>query len=373
MLLIKISLIACALFIFILGSYPILVRLISFLFPNNVKKSPEFIRPVSIIIASYNEEKYIKQKLDSFLDPDEWIPDSEIIVFSCGSNDNTNNILHEYKQNEKLNIFITDEHLSKINIINEAVKKAKNDLLVFSDVRQKMKKGSAKHLVNNFYDPDVGTVTCQIKDYEKPDRFSLRTILNFISLNESKINSCTNIFGALYAQRKSLFREIPSGLLFDDLFVVVSALSQNKRLIMDKYAVLYELPFLKYYITERIQRLTRGLLLCLLLERKKIGEIPFLMRMRFLLFKYFKLILPFILLITGIDAIVLFICYFSFQLLYFILALTGFVLIIKSIRQFCFHLIKINYYFLLSTIRFFFMDVRDNRWEKHIRFIDHEK
>lgn len=373
MIFVKISFAICALFIILLGLYPLLIRLISFLSPNNIKKDSGFIKPVSIIIASYNEEKYVRQKLDSLLHPDEWIPGSEIIIYSCGSIDNTNNILNEYKDNDKISINIKDEHLSKINIINTAVKKAKHDILVFSDVRQKMKKGSIKHLINNFSNPDVGTVTCNIKDYEKPKRFSLRTILNFTSLYESEINSCCNVFGALYAQRRSVFREIPDGLLFDDLYVVISSLSQKKRLIMDKDAVLYELPFLKYYITERIQRLTRGLLLCLIQERKKIGEIPFVMRIRFLIFKYFKLILPYIFVFLLIDSIILFFFFFSFQLLYSLIIVLALILLIKKSRQISLHFIKINFYFLLSTIRFFLMNARSNRWEKHIRYIYHEK
>lgn len=373
MLLVNITLIICICFVFLLGLYPLLIWLMSSLFPNNIKKDLDYVKPVSIIIASYNEEKYVKQKLESLLHPEEWIPGSEIIIYSCGSNDNTNKILNEFKHNIKIRIFIKEEHLSKINIINSAVKKAKHDLLVFSDVRQKMKKGSIKHLVNNFNDPDVGTVTCILNDYEKHNRFSLRTILNFTSIYESKMNSCSNVFGALYAQRKTVFRDIPPGLLFDDLFVVISTLSQNKRLIMDENVVLYELPFIKYYITERIQRLTRGLLLCLFQERKKIGEIPFITRMKFLIFKYFKLILPFILIIIGIDSIFLFNYYFSLNLLCLFSFILVLILLIRKSRQICFHFVKINYFFLLSTIRFFLMNARSNSWEKHIRYISYEK
>jgi len=372
MIIIEVSFIVFVSVIFMLGLYPLLVKLISLISKNKVKKSSIFVQPISIIIACYNEEKYIKQKLDSLLHPEEWIPGSELILYSCGSTDNTNKILKEYESDERIKIFIQEDHLSKICIVNKAVKNTKNELLVFSDVRQRMKKGSIKNMVNNFNDPDVGTVTCLLKDIENPKRFSFRTVLNYTSINESRINSCSNVFGALYAQRKSVFREIPPSLLFDDLYVVISTLAQRKRLIMDNDVVLYELPFIKYYTTERIQRLVRGLLLCLLQERKKIAEIPLLMRMRFFIFKYVKLFLPIILVFISIDAIFLFYNFFSFQYLIVFIAIMGIVLSIKNTRLLFLHLIKINFYFLLSTIKFFFLNSRSNKWEKHIRYIRHD-
>ncbi len=351
-------------FILALGLYPIFAWIRSFLFKKCDLKSDAFIQPVSIIIASYNEEKYIRQKLDSFLCSDEWIDSSEIIVVSGGSTDSTNNILSEYKQNPNVKLIFEKTQISKIAAVNLAVKKAKHELLVFSDCRQKMQKGSVRQLINNFNNPEIGTVTATLIDGEKKSKVSFRNLLNFIAHCESKSGSCLNVFGALYAQRKSIFREIPNDLLFDDLFVVVSTIVQKKRLIMDEKVLLYDVPFQDYYMPDRIHRLTRGLLIFLTNQYKMILKLPVLSLFRFIIFKYFKLILPFVFVLISAVLIILYYKSIPVNVILIILCALLLPFMIKKTRQLMVHFIKINYHFLIATVQFFFFNKKSNRWEK---------
>lgn len=59
---------------------------------------------VSIIITSYNYEKYIQECIDSCLDQKEF-DNYEIIVVNDGSTDNTAKILSQYDSNSKIKIF----------------------------------------------------------------------------------------------------------------------------------------------------------------------------------------------------------------------------------------------------------------------------
>ena len=71
-------------------TYPAISYIRYRFFSRPIDKSVDFTVPVSVIIACYNEEKYIRNKILSFLDPEEWIEGSEIIVISAGSTDKTN-------------------------------------------------------------------------------------------------------------------------------------------------------------------------------------------------------------------------------------------------------------------------------------------
>lgn len=362
MIIIQLTLFISTILLLLLIFYPIYVWIYSLIDKKTIQKTKSFIQPVSIIIACYNEEKYIRKKIESFLDKDEWIDGSEIIVVSNGSTDLTNSILLEFESNSFIKIIILDE-ASKILSLNIAVKESKHEILLFSDCRQVMKKGSVKNLINNFSDSNIGTVSATLKG-EYKDKFSLRCILNFISSCESKFDSSLNVFGALYAQRKSVYREIPQNLLCDDLFVVVSTINQKRRLITDSEAIIYDVPFTQYYSKDRIRRLTRGLLIFFFSHFMFIFKLPFSELIRFLIFKYLKLLLPFILLTICFDIAYLSYNVIPIKYIYFAFTLILLLFIFTSSRKLLSHFISINYHFFIGFLLYVFGKNRSNKWNK---------
>ena len=362
LLAVQISVINCLIILLMMVLYAPVSWICSILFKKEVRRSEAFTPPVSIIIACHNEVGFIRQKLESFLAEDEWIPSSEIIVVSNGSTDGTNDVLAAYSSNPDVHIIIEKYRISKILAVNKAVKLARHEMLIFSDCRQQMEKGSIKSLLMNFNDPDVGTVTSKLIDAGSHGKHSFRTFLNFMAACDGAYGSALNVFGALYAQRKSVFRQIPAQLLFDDLFVIVSTILQGKRLIMDQHAVIYDVPFNEYYLENRIQRLARGLLIFLFTQFRMMLKLPFTVLIRFMVFKYFKLLLPFVFIILSIDFV-----YFMTrigQLWLCLLLPLPLLMVNKAVRKYLIHFIRINYHFLLADIKYLFLNYRSNKWEK---------
>lgn len=360
---------ACVIFFFnlfiglLLAGYPIIAWLRAKLFPKPILKDLAHSQAISIIIACSNEESFIRQKINSFLDAEEWIDCSEIIIVCNNSTDRTQEVLAEFSSHPYITVIIEKGPSSKIRSINRAVKIATNQILVFSDCRQVMKKGSVKELVANFNDPEVGTVNSTLIDNKNGKGYSIRSVLNFISDCESRSGSSLNVFGALYAQRKEVFKDFPEDMLFDDLFVVVSTLIQKKRLISEKNAVIYDLPFKNYYGSNRIQRLARGLLIFLFKHHDLIRQLNFETRLRFIIFKYLKLILPFSLLIMAVDSIYMF-SKMALQIdIALIILVCGF-FIFRSSRSLLLQILRINYNFMIATIQFLFFNNRTNKWDK---------
>jgi len=358
------TLLICLSIIALLAVYPIFAGLKSVLFPkkHNLDKAP--IQPISIIMSVYNEENYIQSRIESFISDEEWIEGSEIIVVSCGSTDHTDEMLHEYANNPKIRVIIESQRYSKIWSVNKAVGLARHDILVFSDCRQKIKPGSVRKLIQHFGDPSIGTVNSTLLNGAEKSHFSMRNLLNWVHNCESRSGSSLNIYGALYAQRKSVFRPIPEDILFDDLFVVVSTLVQKKRLITEKNAVIYDLPFETYYRKNRIQRLVRGLLVFLSRHFRLIRQLPVGTMIRFLILKYLKLFLPFLLLLAIPSMSV--VAYRNFSSVAWVLVsgIVGVFLVIKPIRRMIWHFIVINLYFLKATIQFLFCGKTYVSWEK---------
>ena len=360
-----IVLVVCISLCLLLFFYPLFVITFSIFRRRKIKISKDYISPVSIIIACYNEEQFIREKILSFIAKEEWIEGSELIVVSGGSTDNTNLLLEEFRGRKDIHLQIFDERIGKISSVNLAVSKSKNEILVFSDCRQKMKTGSVKSLIANFSDPEIGTVSSTLIDNEKLNGSTLvRTILNSIAFNECNAGSSLNLFGALYAQRKSVYRLIPEDILFDDLFVTISTLIQHKRLVQEKNAVIFDMRFDRYYTKERIERLTRGLLVFLFKYKNRITKLSPDQFVRFMIYKYLKLILPFLFITILFSTF-----YLIFPLILTIyslvpLALILLLLIIKKSREFLFLFIRINWYFLTATLKFIFLKKRSITWQK---------
>ncbi len=364
LLAVQISVIICLIVLLMMVLYAPVSWICSILFKKEVKRSETFVPPVSIIIACHNEVGFIRQKLESFLAEDEWIPSSEIIVVSNGSTDGTNEVLAAYSANPDVHIIIEKYRISKILAVNKAVKLARHEMLIFSDCRQQMEKGSVKSLLMNFNDPEVGTVTSKLLDAGSHGKRSFRTFLNFMAECDGKYGSALNVFGALYAQRKSVFRQIPAQLLFDDLFVIVSTILQGKRLIMDQQAIIYDVPFNEYYLENRLQRLARGLLIFMFTQFRMMLKLPFSVFVRFMVFKYLKLLLPFVFIVLSIDCIYFMMHADVVWVAVFVLVPVLLVAVSKVVRRYVVHFIRINYHFLLANLKYLFLNYRSNKWEK---------
>lgn len=349
----------------ILFTYPIFSFFSAKLFPKRVFRSESFVPPFSMVIACFNEEKYIGNKISSLLEKEFWPEGSEIILVTGGSTDKTSSIVSSYMGHSIVKPVVEQRRLTKIEGVNLAVKLAKNEILVFSDCRQILKKGSIAKLNSNFNDESVGTVAGVLQDPDNQKKSSwFRDVLNNISRWDSAYGSCLNVHGAFYAQRRKIFKEFPVVLLFDDLYVVASTLAQGFRLIQEPNAIIYDVSFNLYYKSERIERLTRGLLIFLTTQWKLILKMPVGDRIRFLIFKYLKLFLPFCFFV--VFPAFLWFAYFELEatLLFYCIAGLLPILIVKRARSVISVFLKVNAFFFIAIFKFAFMGKRSNQWQK---------
>ena len=86
---------------------------------------------VSIIIASYNHEKYIGRCIRSLLNQDINSNAYEIIVVNDGSSDNTKKILSNYK--EDITLIENEKNIGLPASLNMAIKKVRSTYIVRVD------------------------------------------------------------------------------------------------------------------------------------------------------------------------------------------------------------------------------------------------
>lgn len=88
---------------------------------------------ISIVMATYNGEKFIREQLDSFSNQT-ILPDELVVCDDCSS-DNTLAILQEYKAKASFNVIIlkAEKNQGSTKAFELAVKKATGDWIFFSD------------------------------------------------------------------------------------------------------------------------------------------------------------------------------------------------------------------------------------------------
>ena len=115
---------------------------------------------ITLIITAHNEEKRIREKLDNTVKIDYPTELLEIIVASDCSTDQTDEIVASYAQ-QGVRLVRADERKGKEYAQLCAIREARGDILVFSDVATKIEPGALHLLVNHFDDPKVGAVSSE--------------------------------------------------------------------------------------------------------------------------------------------------------------------------------------------------------------------
>lgn len=211
-----------------------------------VRKDPSFRTTVTVILAVYNGEQFIRRKLESLLAlqyPQDLV---DILVVSDGSTDQTNAIVETFA-NRKVRL-IQVPHGGKAAALNAAIRQACGEILFFTDVRQALEPSALSHLVANFADPSVGAVTGELQMLD-PDRAGEQADLElywryelWVRRRHSVIDSILVTTGCIYAIRRSLAEPIPPDTLTDDAVIPLRILFRGYRVIFDEQAIAYDYP-----------------------------------------------------------------------------------------------------------------------------------
>jgi cellulose synthase/poly-beta-1,6-N-acetylglucosamine synthase-like glycosyltransferase len=224
--------------------YIFAIALISLFYSKPVKKGN--IEPaVSMIIAAYNEEKHMKEKLLNTFSMDYPHDKLEIIVASDGSTDGTDEIARSFENNEsgiKVVLHRVEGRLGKTATQNSAVKIASGEIIVFSDAADMYDRNAIRELVKNYADPSVGAVS-GMYHYKNPTggQVGFGTILfwkleNFIKSRQTKICSITGCSGCIYSVRKTLYAELPANII-SDLVEPLAILRKGYRIVFEQKAL----------------------------------------------------------------------------------------------------------------------------------------
>jgi cellulose synthase/poly-beta-1,6-N-acetylglucosamine synthase-like glycosyltransferase len=296
--------VATVLSLYILVGYPLLLRAWHSFGPP-IHKDLGFNTTVSVVLAVYNGQEFVRQKLDNLLSLDYPPNLLDIIVASDGSTDATESIVHSYTdRNVRL---ISVPHGGKAAALNTAMAHTTGEILLFVDVRQMFDTKALRHLVANFADPTVGAVTGELK-FVHSDRVGEAADIDvywkyeiWARQRHSQIDSIFNTTGCIYALRRSLAEAIPPDTLVDDAVIPLRAFFRGYRVVIDSEALAFDYGVVKGGEFRRKLR-TLGGVWQAWVRMPQLFTSANRMRMHFLAHKFGRLALPWMILVGLLAA-----------------------------------------------------------------------
>jgi len=225
--------------------YPLAIYSITKLYSKDLDMDSN-VPFVTLMISAYNEERIIEKKILNSLDLSYPKNRIQILVISDLSTDETNNIVRSY-ENLGVDLYVSSERQGKTAGLNQAIKLAKGEIVVFSDADAMYSSDSVTRMVNILSDKNIGLVTGStdyvVDGYENMvATSSMYTQLErFLKRMESKIGSCVGADGAIFALRKSLFSPLNEDDI-NDLVIPLKVVHKGYRVIYDDQVRCFEPP-----------------------------------------------------------------------------------------------------------------------------------
>ena len=288
---------------YIVALYPLFLNYLARHFARPVRRAP--ITPsASIILATHNGAAFLHEKLESIFALEYPLDRIEVIVIDDGSTDRSLEFLRGYGRRIKI---IATQKSGKAVALNRGIDVASGDILVLTDVRQRLAPDSLRLLMENFADPTVGAVSAelQIQSGQSTAQENIGAYWKYerwIRLNLSLIDSIFGASGSYYALRRELAVSLPANTLLDDMYLPLAAYFQGFRLLVDPRAKMFDFPTSLSTEFGRKVRTLAGNYQILWAYPQLLGPANRLW-FHFVSYKFGRLLLPFALIVAALSSL----------------------------------------------------------------------
>ncbi|TNE79456.1 MAG: glycosyltransferase [Bacteroidetes bacterium] len=229
-------------------------------------EDPEVWPEVALLLAAYNEEAVMEEKLKSMLNSDYPADKIRIVVGSDRSSDRTDEIVKQFAASDaRVQLRRFEERTGKPAIINQLVSESQETILVLSDADTFFEPHTLKALVRPFSDAKVGGVQAKFISKADGENNVARQELVYndrelmLKRGESVDGAVIGAYGACYALRRAVYVPVPAGFLVDDFYIFMKVLEQGYQTVLsDAATCLLELSGASEVEFKRKTRIGKG-------------------------------------------------------------------------------------------------------------------
>ena len=187
---------------------------------------------VSLVIAAYNEEAFIRKKIANTLEleyPEEKL---NIFIVTDGSSDASPAIAGGYDRIRHLH---EPERKGKSAAMNRAMRFVKTPIVIFCDANTLLNRESIREIVKHYRDPAVGGVAGEKKvlSGEKEGAVAGEGIYwkyeSALKRMDAELYTVVGAAGELFSLRTELFEDMSSNILLDDFVLTMKICQKGYR------------------------------------------------------------------------------------------------------------------------------------------------
>ncbi len=197
---------------------------------------PDRLPTCTLVIAAYNEEGFILEKIRNTLELQYPSDKLELLFVTDGSNDRTPEIVAQYPQ---IRLMHSPERRGKIMAMHRAMETVTTDVVVFTDANTYLNPDALLLICRHYADPQVGAVAGE-KRIHVDASADATAGEGFYWKYESKLKAwdaelytIVGAAGELFSVRRSLYKPVSQDAILDDFMI-------SMRVAEDGYRVLYE-------------------------------------------------------------------------------------------------------------------------------------
>lgn len=203
----------------------ILVRIKRLFFKPFIFSNDANLPTVTLLIAAYNEQDLIKEKVENCLALDYPKKKIQIIFITDGSSDDTPNIIKQFAEIELLH---EDIRAGKMAAIKRAIPYIKGEITVFTDANTFLNIEAIKELVKHYQNPKVGAAAGEKRIKVDTEADASAAGEGFYWKYESalkkwdyELNTSVGAAGELFSIRTSLYQPVESDTIIDDHMIAM--------------------------------------------------------------------------------------------------------------------------------------------------------
>ena len=204
----------------------------------------EELPSLDLLVAAYNEEASIDEKIRSCLETDYPAEKIRVVIGSDCSSDQTDALVKSWQEKDpRVVLRRFDTRTGKPAIINQLVKESEADILVMSDADTRFETTTLGELVRPFVIPGIGGVQSRFVSVADSGNDVARQEIAYnnreyaIKKGQSRDYAVIGAYGACYAMRRSTYVPVPEGYLVDDFYLFMKVLEQGSGTVVADKAV----------------------------------------------------------------------------------------------------------------------------------------
>ncbi|HXU84121.1 MAG TPA: glycosyltransferase [Polyangia bacterium] len=224
--------------------YPLLIGALARLRPRAARRHPDWEPTVTACVAAYNVARTIDAKLESLVGLEYPAAKLEIIVYSDGSTDGTDEIVGRWAAaDRRIRLIRGEQRLGKPTGLNCMRAAARGQVLLITDARQPLAPRALRALLDLLGDLGVGCVTGNLVLEGGAGSGVYWRYENWIRRQEARFRSVVGMTGPIAAIRRTDLDLLPSDLILDDIWIPMRLRLRGRRVLFSEEAVAYDRAF----------------------------------------------------------------------------------------------------------------------------------